>query len=115
MKKVYDFLGVPYRPLAVSEKVHVRNYTKPMPSDLEARLYDFYRPYNKRLERLLGPDWKGAFEKKVIKAVFPRDLLMSFSACSFLGHLVSDNFHLLLEFRCSARRTAKHWFRYNLY
>lgn len=64
MKKVYDFLGVPYRPLVLSEKVHVRNYTKPMPSELEARLYDFYRPYNKRLERLLGPDWKGAFEKK---------------------------------------------------
>jgi hypothetical protein len=65
MKKVYDFLGVPYQPLAVSEKVHVRNYTKPMPSDLEARLYDFYRPYNKRLERLLGPDWKEAFDKKL--------------------------------------------------
>jgi len=65
MRRVYKFLGVPYEALDIKEKVHVRNYTATLSSELEKRLYDFYRPYNKRLERLLGPEWKGAFEKEV--------------------------------------------------
>lgn len=64
MRKVYDFLGVPYQALSVSERVHVRNYTEQLPTGLETRLYDFYRPYNKRLGQLLGPEWKEVFEKK---------------------------------------------------
>lgn len=63
MKKVYAFLGIPYQALVANEKVHVRHYD-PMPAELERRLYDFYRPYNKRLEQLLGSEWKGCFTRR---------------------------------------------------
>ena len=64
LKRVYEFLGVPYVTLNIQEKVHVRNYTRALPKEIERRLYDFYRPYNERLALLLGPEWRGVFEKE---------------------------------------------------
>jgi hypothetical protein len=63
MRRVYDFLGVPDQLLKKDKKVHARNYTKPVLDEVQRFLYDFYRPYNQRLESLLGPGWKGVWEK----------------------------------------------------
>lgn len=59
MKRVCAFLRIPYQSLDIQEKVHVRNYSTPLSPRVETRLYEFYRPYNERLEALLGPEWKG--------------------------------------------------------
>jgi hypothetical protein len=65
MRRVYRFLGVPDRVLERDEKIHSRNYSKPVLDEVQRLLYDFYRPYNQRLETLLGPEWKGVWEKPV--------------------------------------------------
>jgi hypothetical protein len=63
MRRVYQFLGLAEHEVKKILKVHVRNYSSPASDELETFLYDFYRPYNMRLEGLLGPEWKGVWEK----------------------------------------------------
>jgi Sulfotransferase domain len=63
MSRVYRFLGVPDQVLEKDEKVHTRNYSKPVLDKVQAILHDFYRPYNRRLESVLGPEWKDVWER----------------------------------------------------
>ena len=70
MKKVFDFLGIPhYAAKKHNTKVHTRSYSFSAANDVNNFLYDFYRPYNQRLEWLLGPEWKGVWEKPLHKSV----------------------------------------------
>lgn len=63
MTRVFDFLGIPDQPLKKDKKKHVKRYTATMSNATRDELYDFYRPYNKRLEGLLGPEWRGIWEE----------------------------------------------------
>lgn len=63
MSRVFQFLGLQNTPLEKDEKVHSRKYTATMSDKTKKELYDFYRPYNKRLETLLGPEWKDVWEE----------------------------------------------------
>jgi len=63
MRRVFDFLGLHDQPLEKDKKVHTKHYTAEMSDQTRKELYDFYRPYNKRLEALLGPEWKDAWEE----------------------------------------------------
>lgn len=58
MRRVYEFLGLHHNVLNKDKKVHKKKYITTISNDTERRLYEFYRPYNKRLERLLGLEWK---------------------------------------------------------
>jgi hypothetical protein len=63
MSRVYRFLGLAEHEVKEELKKHVRHYLSPVSDELETFLYDFYRPYNRRLERLLGPEWRGVWEE----------------------------------------------------
>jgi hypothetical protein len=63
MSRVYQFLGVPEQVLENDEKVHMRKNSNPVSDEVQTFLYDFYRPYNRRLESLFGPEWKGIWER----------------------------------------------------
>jgi len=63
MERVFEFLGVPNHVAKKQEKkIHQRSYSFTASDDVKDFLYDFYRPYNQKLEKLLGPEWKGAWE-----------------------------------------------------
>lgn len=64
MKKVFEFLGVPnHFAKKPDKKIHQRTYSFSAANNVRDFLYEFYRPYNQRLEGLLGPEWRGAWEK----------------------------------------------------
>ena len=66
LKRVYEFLGLPYfMGTRGGDKIHRRKYTSSMSDNVRDFLYDFYQPYNERLARLLGPEWNGKWEKPV--------------------------------------------------
>jgi hypothetical protein len=63
MKNVFHFIGLHEHKLDNDKKVHKKRYTTTMSKETSKALYDFYRPYNKRLEKLLGPEWKDIWEE----------------------------------------------------
>lgn len=63
MTRVYEFLGLPENELENDKKVHTKKYKATMSNETRKELYDFYRPYNQRLEGLLGSEWKGIWEE----------------------------------------------------
>ena len=63
MKRVFQFIGLHDHKLDKAKKVHTKHYTSTMTIETSKALYDFYRPYNQRLERLLGPEWKDIWEE----------------------------------------------------
>jgi hypothetical protein len=63
MARVFDFLGIPDQPLKKDKKKHVKRYIATISNATRDELYDFYRPYNRRLEGLLGPEWRGIWEE----------------------------------------------------
>lgn len=63
MSRVFEFLGLHDQPLEKDKKVHAKEYTAIMSNKTRQELYDFYRPYNQRLEGLLGPEWRGIWDE----------------------------------------------------
>jgi hypothetical protein len=64
MKKVFEFLGVPNHVAKKhGKKIHQRTYSFTAANNVRDFLYEFYRPYNQRLEGLLGSEWRGAWDK----------------------------------------------------
>ena len=66
MKKVYEFLGLPYVPVLQEDMRVVSNYDAPMNPDTRQMLEKFFAPYNKRLYDMLGGDWEGFWDSSPV-------------------------------------------------
>ena len=63
--EVLHFLNLPQHELKKFSVIHKTNFgtiPEEMKPETRKRLEDFYRPYNRQLEDLLGPAWKNVWE-----------------------------------------------------
>ena len=63
--EVLQFLNLPQHELKKFSVIHKTNFgtiPEEMKTETRKRLEDFYRPYNRQLEDLLGPAWKNVWE-----------------------------------------------------
>lgn len=68
MNRVYEFLGLPaHRANERATRLHTAEYPD-MPSDVRARLSDYFRPHNERLYELVGIDFGWERESRPVSA-----------------------------------------------
>jgi hypothetical protein len=63
MDTVWKRLGLPQVDIEDTSPKNQRSYESLLDEDMQAYLQRFYQPHNRRLERLLGQEWRDVWEK----------------------------------------------------